>query len=297
MHNQQAAVFAGGGSKVAFIWGAIAGIFRDRVHHFNPRFFSGTSSGALLAAMLCQAGESRADLARELSAFGDVLQGITGDDSLSKKRFLWPLLAYFKKSTRQTKPLRDLIYTHIDHERIKASPRFCTVPAYRLASRETEYFSKSEPRFLDCVYASASFPIYFPPVWIEDALYSDGGVQEMVPVRGVLPWRPQEIFVFLTGSLSKPFDTEINNLKDIATSVIEGAFLQVAEGDLRPLIRYQSQNPLAKIWVINNSGLERFDSMSFDPKAIRSMMALGYRTKPVPLREYLLRENGFFDEE
>ena len=101
------------------------------------------------------------------------------------------------KSLLSMEPVRHLVETHIDPERIAASGIVLRIGAVGLESGELRYVTErgelqsrdGEPldqppvALTEAILASASIPLVFPPTRLNDEHYVDGGVREILPLE------------------------------------------------------------------------------------------------------------------
>ncbi|MGZ4678404.1 MAG: patatin-like phospholipase family protein [Acidimicrobiia bacterium] len=101
------------------------------------------------------------------------------------------------RSLLSMQPVRELVETQIDPERIAASGIVLRIGAVGLESGELRYFTETgevhsrdgdpldQPAVpvTEAVLASASIPLVFPPTRLNDEHYVDGGVREILPLE------------------------------------------------------------------------------------------------------------------
>jgi NTE family protein len=177
-----ALVLSGGGAKGAWEAGAAAALIEQGV---PVRLVAGSSAGALTAAMLVDGRLDRLQgLWRSLSReqvygqrpgvlFAGLLPG-------------WLTLVALDKagSLFDPAPLRELIATTLDFERVRASPRRLLIVTTDLARRVPHAFDNATVS-VDALMAAA-VPGAFPPVAVEGVLLVDGGLTGRAPVLEAL---------------------------------------------------------------------------------------------------------------
>jgi predicted acylesterase/phospholipase RssA len=101
------------------------------------------------------------------------------------------------KSLLSMEPVRHLVETHIDPERVAGSGIVLRIGAVGLESGELRYVTErgelqtrdGEPldqppvALTEAILASASIPLVFPPTRLNDEHYVDGGVREILPLE------------------------------------------------------------------------------------------------------------------
>ncbi|HYB42868.1 MAG TPA: patatin-like phospholipase family protein, partial [Candidatus Methylomirabilis sp.] len=178
-----ALVLSGGGSKGAYEAGVAATFLRQGL---PVRLAAGSSAGALNAAMVA---DGRVD---QLEAHW---RNLTRDQvySLRPSLFLAGLLPGWLTlwaldsagSLLDPHPLRELIASSIDFERIRSSAVRLLIVTSDLARRERRVFDNGTVT-VDALMAAAAVPGAFPPVEVDGALLVDGGLTGRAPVLDAL---------------------------------------------------------------------------------------------------------------
>lgn len=176
-------VLSGGGAKGAYE----AGVAAELVEHRVPiRLVAGSSAGALNAAMIADGRVGRLEA---------LWRGLTRDRvySLRPRVFFagllpgWLTLLTLDRagSLFDPAPLRDLIDSSIDLDRVRASPVRLLVVTTDLARREQRIFdNRTVSR--EALMAAAAVPGAFPAVKVDGALLVDGGLTGRAPVLEAL---------------------------------------------------------------------------------------------------------------
>jgi len=178
-----ALVLSGGGSKGAYEAGVAAAFLRRGL---PIRLAAGSSAGALNAAMLA---DGRADRLRAQ------WRGLTREQvyTLRASVFFAGLLPGWLTlwavdsagSLFDPQPLRQLISSSLDLDRIRASPVRLLVVTTDLARRERRVFD-NQTVTVEALMAAAAVPGAFPPVEVDGALLVDGGLLGRAPVLEAL---------------------------------------------------------------------------------------------------------------
>jgi NTE family protein len=178
-----ALVLSGGGAKGAYEAG-VAAVVVER--GLPVRLVAGSSAGALNAAMIAAGRVDRLEaLWRDLSRdrvyalrpgvwFAGLLPG-------------WLTLLALDRagSLFDPQPLRELIDSALDLERVRASPVRLLVVTTDLARREPRLFD-NHTLTREALMAAAAVPGAFPAVDVEGALLVDGGLTGRAPVLEAL---------------------------------------------------------------------------------------------------------------
>jgi len=166
------------------------------------KVISGTSVGAINGGGVAQYAPAEfsegAEYARRMW-----LERITSWRSIYRHRFPPYLAGAWKPSLYRDDPLRALLDDVIDEGRVKTSGVELRVTGTNLEVGCVSVWSQRHPRLIDCIRASASFPVAFPLVEVDGALHTDGyldvaplshalepGIDQLVVVLTQDPWSP-----------------------------------------------------------------------------------------------------------
>ena len=203
---RRALLLAGGGARGAYQVGMLRHLVIEKELDFDV--IRGVSVGALNGAVLAQASTgagSIENLKSQVRALETLWsEDIEGNNSIYKKR-LGGVAGFVvgADSLFKTGPLRRVINKHVSVEALKNSGRDFAVGTVSLVTGESRTFKPPDPRFLDKLLASASIPVVFPHVDLEDEedVLVDGGVRDITPVaRGVAP-DIDELWILLTSKM------------------------------------------------------------------------------------------------
>jgi NTE family protein len=183
LDQPMALVLAGGGAKGAYEAGVAATFIRAGL---PIRVVAGSSAGALNAAMLV---DGRLDLLEQL------WRGLTRERVYTLRPAVffagwlpgWLTLLSVDRagSLFDAQPLRDLITTFIDPERIRSSSVRLLVVTTDLARRERRVFDNRTVT-ADVLMAAVAVPGAFPAVEVDGALLTDGGLVGRAPILDTL---------------------------------------------------------------------------------------------------------------
>jgi len=178
-----ALVLSGGGAKGAYEAG-VAAAFAER--GLPIRLVAGSSAGALNAAMIAS---GRADQLETMWRSVQRERVYSLRASVFFAGFLPGWLTLFAlneaSSLFDPSPLRDLIATSLDFDRIRTSSVRLLVTATDLAAREKRVFDNRTVT-VDALMAAAAVPGLFPPVEVDGTLLVDGGLTGRAPVLEAL---------------------------------------------------------------------------------------------------------------
>ena len=200
----------GGGSHTAFTAGVLKKILSQRDKTFDIVALSGTSGGAICAALtwygLLTGSENKAiDL---LDAFwrdntADTFWEIWLNDTLILSEKLRDVVSLpevnpYSFSTYGQDQLKGLLKKHINFEKTKTlgktSDRMLLVGAVDVLSGHFNVFKNDEVS-AEALLASAAIPTLFKAVKIGDKVYWDGLFSQNPPVRDLTETSPDEIWV------------------------------------------------------------------------------------------------------
>ena len=183
LDTPMALVMSGGGAKGAYEAGVAATLLRRGL---PIRLAAGSSAGALNAAMVADGRADRLearwrDLTRE--QVYSLRSSVFFAGLLPGWLTLWALDS--AGSLFDARPLRDMIASSLDLERIKSSPVRLLVVTTDLARRERRVFD-NQTVTVDALMAASAVPGAFPPVEVDGALLVDGGLIGRAPVLEAL---------------------------------------------------------------------------------------------------------------
>jgi len=190
----RALVLSGGGVKGAFQVGALMHSMGDLGRDYD--IVCGVSVGALNAAGLCNVKRGMPSYAS--SNLRQFWEHEVSSKAIYRRWFPFGRLhSLWKKSVYDSSPLRKLIQSHVDHEKIQHCGTDIVVGAVCLNTGEMRYVTQKNENFIDWIIASASFPIFFEPVEIDGQLWSDGGINNITPLGQAIRMGATEIDVIV----------------------------------------------------------------------------------------------------
>lgn len=286
---KKALVLSGGGSRGAFEVGAIDYL----VTHCGEDFeiFLGTSAGALNVAILGSA-RNHHELTEQTRILKQLWLDIKGNDSIYRRNFGGIFNLLFRGALYNPTGLKQLLTQAVDPFKLCHNPaKFIKVATVALETGELFFADSRRPehrdQMLDYILASASIPLFFPPVIINGKHWYDGGLRDMTPLGAAFKEKPDEIVVILTFPINAKLQPVLEKTTyrgvfhallrslNILTNEISANDLQLANfmnqyyrlfpGIRRVAIRIIApEKPLAG------------DLMEFNPKAIQSNLQAGY---------------------
>jgi hypothetical protein len=304
----RALTLSGGGSRGAYGAGVLSGW---TVRGDRPQFdvVTGISTGALMATHVFLGSEFDDDLA--------MYKDISNDDVFEKRSILGTLKG---TSALDTAPLRETLESVITDEtldRVAAEHRngrrlfigTTNLDANTFVVWDMGTIAESErpdrmKRYIDVVLASASFPIAFPPVYLDvdngafTEMHADGGIRETVfffdfdLIRGV------RLAMEAAGLNESDFKQELYLLNNapIATigagryKPIDGNIGAIAGATVDSLLAKVTQGSIYRLWVLAMVHGADFHvsfvppdyeltsgSLTFDPEEQNTLFEFGYQ--------------------
>lgn len=286
---KNALVLSGGGSRGAFEAGAIDYLVTQAGLDFE--IFLGTSAGSLNVAVLGSARNQR-ELAEQTQKLNQLWLGIEGNHSIYSRNFWGIFNLLFRDSLYNPIGLKKLLTQAVDAFKLCHNPsKFIKVATVALETGELFFADSRCPEhcdhMLDYILASASIPLFFPPVPINGKHWYDGGLRDITPLGAAFKAKPDQIFLILTFPINAKlepvlektsyrgvFHTLLRSL-NILTNEISANDLQLATFmnqyyRLFPGIRHVTIRIIAPEKPLSG------DLMEFNPKAIRANLQAGY---------------------
>ena len=187
-HDRYCLVLSGGGARGIYhvgVWRAL------RELEVSVNAFVGNSIGAIVAGFLAQgAGKTLEEIANTISL--DYILKVPdeliedGELKINRKKLprFRPLYRnILKHHGLDTTPLRELLYSHLDEEKIRSSGNDLGVVTFNVSGMKAEEIfvdEMAQGTLIDYLLASAAFPGFEKPM-IRGKRYVDGGVYDNMP--------------------------------------------------------------------------------------------------------------------
>lgn len=180
-------VFSGGGARGAYNAGVALAFAKHGVY---PEIVSGTSVGALVAAMVVAGEEERlCEIWRHLTP--SQVYGVR-----SRVQFFLSFIRPYRYPAYSAEPLAMLIRDNVALEKIRQSPRKLIVTCYNQTRHCVERFDNHFPDLTRALLASTSIPLVFPPVEMNGQEYVDLG-STVWPLKPAISAGAERIYAVL----------------------------------------------------------------------------------------------------
>lgn len=285
-------ITSGGGAKGAFSVGALKH-FRDGLGINAFDFISGTSTGALIAAMMA---------AGKLETLIDVYLN-TVNDGILKPENLINNITQGKPYLYGTEPLLRQIETHLteqDFNRIMQSECTLCLNAVCLQTGKLTVFSTKNLAgnvIYDCIkinsyddmkkalLASTNQPVFMDPVEYNGNQYVDGGTREVIPSRIVVdnlpPGKKHKIYIVSNNpdKVDEKPGEKFTSIIDVLARTIDVFIEEVRLNDIQCLTEFTSHsNGNVTAWMIlpdRQLDTKFSTGLNFDPLEMSGWMLEG----------------------
>ncbi len=285
---KRALVLSAGGNKGAFEAGIVYDLIVNKGLEFD--LFSGSSVGALNAAFLAQGANWE-----EQAANAEILKTkwltISGDKDIYHFKPGNILELLFGGGLYQPVGLKKLIESLVCPLRLeKGKPLL--IPTVALEDGELYIADSRKQKDRDNItgflLASASMPIYFPPVKLRDKHWVDGGLRDITPINLVINEFPTEVVVVTTYPITKKLEpvypkfSKPNNIVAVIHRIIDILTSEIASNDLwatqRMINTYRGIGKPGSLCIISPKEPFTESSLDFSPKLLKQYFNLGVYT-------------------
>ena len=283
---KRALVLSGGGSKGAYAVGAVKALLESGRQY---QIVSGVSVGGLIATWIAMSKPE--NQASEYQGLLDVWYNIKGNKDVYKPWAPWFLTyiwSLWKGGIYNMGPLRKIISNGIDTQKLSSSGVKFSVGVVSLTTGRYKSVLLSDnslvnPNIIDWIWASAIFPVLFPPVLIGSEEWVDGGLRNVIPIDDVLQDNPDVVDVVITSPIDAGVSQrELGSFVNVLSVGIRAGEIAANEVYINDIVSRCSSKGI-KVNVYAPEGEEvNDDSFSFKPEMIKSVIKKGYtetRTK------------------
>ena len=235
-------VLSGGGAKGIAHLGVLKYLAEQGI---KPTLVAGTSAGAMVASLYCS-GRTVEEI---LQFFLDV------------KPFSWRFTRAPAGIIDPTKLYPEFLRYIPDDDFSHLSPELRVVATNMLSGKEHVF---TEGSIINAVLASASYPLVFSPVVIDEQIYSDGGIVNHFPVSVIEDECDKLIGVYVS-PIKEIQASELASIKDV---VLRAFSLQGSGAELAKLEQCDVQ--------IYPEALNDFNTFATDEASLRQIFDIGY---------------------
>lgn len=265
-----ALVLSGGGAKGAWEAGVAAALIEQGV---ALRLVAGSSAGALTAAMLTDGRLDRLEALWSSLSREQVYAYRPGVFFAGLLPGWLTLLALDRAGALlDPAPLRELIASSLDLDRVRASPRRLLVITTDLVRRTPRVFDNATVT-VEALMAAAAVPGAFPPVTVDGAVLVDGGLTGRAPVLEALASDASIGRVLVLQSYAADEIAEApTRLRRTLEEAFETAMVHQVQRDTE-LARYKY--PAVDVQLLAPGAPLRLRPLDFDASGMAAALALG----------------------
>lgn len=277
-------VLSGGADNGAYQAGAMAALAESGLFPGGFPYVSGTSVGAINGAGVAMFSVDEFHDAAEYVR-GMWLNRIKSWRSIYRQRVPPYLAGLWHPSLYRDDPLRALLRDVVDVDRIRSSGVRLWITGTNLQVGRVSVWTEGHSELLDCIRASASFPVAFPPVVVDGDLHTDGYLN-VAPLKPVVRY-VDRLVVVLTQDPWNPTRKDPDHFRTAPSVGLRALSLLMAEAMRNDVAVCQRVNARVKngtAWdgrrhvdlTVIAPSQPLGDSLDFDADDIRANMDLGY---------------------
>lgn len=271
-------VLSGGGSRGAWQLGALKALIEkgtkwDTIH--------GISVGALNGSFLAMTPKE--NLQERFPDLENIWLSILSSENIYKPWFPVKIINYlmsmFTGSLNSGDPLRKIVESNFNKEKLQNSPVEFTAGCCSLTTGQYVSISSKSPKILEYILASSHLPLVFEPLTIDNEQWVDGGIRHQIPILEALRENPDEIDVVLTSPVAEErvedLEKVLKSCPRVALRASEILADQVYINDYFTVSRVIKQNKIKIRVFVPKYSLE-INSMNFEGNRIKEMIKAGY---------------------
>jgi NTE family protein len=273
--KKRALILGGGGCRGAFQVGKLKQLV-EQGYRWDQ--ITGVSVGAINAVFLGMFNKKDQDFGvAQLETLWKIK--INGNCSIYEPWLPGPLTyvaSLWKGSLFDTTPLRNLIESNVDTDKIKNSNVSISVGVCSLNSGKFKTVSGFHPNIIDYVMASSGFPIAFPTTEIDGEVFTDGGIRNAVPITNAIISGVEEIDIIVTNPVTQGLSIEkSSNLKSIVSKIFRTIDILSDEVLVSELHDLCSQHGI-KLRIHAPDTFSTKHPLDFNPEHIAKLIDSGY---------------------
>lgn len=276
----KALVLSGGGSKGAYIAGAVK-FLAEAGSSYD--LFSGVSVGSINASALAQFDS--------LKPGADLLEKIwskTSTKDVAKERFGGKFSLLWAPSIYKIDPLKKILNDNLDFSLFSTNNKILQIITVNLNSGEAETHSsfESKEELIEAIIASSVAPIVYPPSKFKNAIHVDGGIRHVSPLGAAIEAGATSIDVICCEApgAGQWAQTKVGGALSCAPRVIQIMLSEITETDLKltclhnelKLAKPEHQKKFIELRICRPEVSLPADSTQFVPEISKKLMELGY---------------------
>jgi NTE family protein len=274
-------VISGGAAKGAYAVGALKYMIMEL--EWKIAGLAGTSVGGLIAGH--QVMWSNDHKKTGYTALEDLFLSVRTQDIWENWFLLGKVAGLWKQGLADSSPLNGLIKKMLDGNLARDSDRKMRVTAVNLNTKELQVFDESFVPLWQPVAATATMPMFWPPIRMRNHLWVDGGVRVQTPIKCAIDAGATKIVaITLTpkGHIGE-FDPDSNSI-DIGLRSIDAMLDELVERDIKIANLYnevlsckkvEGKRPVEIIHIRPDSPLLE-DPTQFNPKEAAEIHLRGF---------------------
>lgn len=339
MAKKMGLVLSGGGARGAYQVGVLAAVQEIcEKSGISPCFdyLSGVSAGAINASSLaanCDNYKNASDNLIKLWSEVSVEKVFSTDSlTMGKIGFQWMSELSFGsftgttpgRSLLNTSPLRNLIHSNMEYEKIEENIRKGHLTA--LAITAIDYVTSATVTFIqgrdnlpawdkgrkysqrtmistDHIMASSAIPMLFPPIQVDDRFFGDGAVRNHAPCSPVIYLGAEKLLVIGvrrqggTAYEERAFQNAAPpSVARVINTLLNGVLLDAIEQDIERLRRLNDYAQILPPEQHSKIGLKPLDHLLISPSADIGEMAVKRANKLPRIVRYLLKGLGSLED-
>ncbi|MBO9668522.1 MAG: patatin-like phospholipase family protein [Bdellovibrio sp.] len=335
MSKKMGLVLSGGGARGAYQVGVLSALYEISLSSGVPLkfdFLSGVSAGAINASSLASncddmkiATQSLAKLWSEIS-----FEQVFSTDSLTMGKIGLQWLKELSmggfagttpgRGLLDTTPLRGLIHSNMDYEKVRANieagylDALCitsidyaksattsfvqskgTLPSWDKGRKRSEHTEISTEHIL----ASSAIPLLFPPVKVADRYFGDGAVRNHAPCSPVIYLGAEKLLVIgvrLQASTAHEIrgssDSNAPSVARVVNTILNGVLLDAVEQDIERLRRLNEYANAISLEQQKTVSLRPIEHLFISPSEDIGEMAVQKASKLPRVIRYLMKGLG-----
>lgn len=179
-------------------------------------------------------------------------------------------------------PLRKLVSENLDIDGLRNNGRKLRIGAVSFETGEYRVADEMNPKLLNWIMASSSFPVFFPMEEIEGQHWTDGGVSNIAPLQDALDLGVTEIDIILASPIDVGEAGELLGIPGEMMRIIDIMSSEILRNDIR--LKCSLAGIDLKIRVFVPEAQLTSNSLNFDLEGIQRMYQEGRKIAKMVLK-------------